>query len=334
MADDVSYDAVIIGAGPAGSMAAWEFSRAGWKALLIDKARFPRDKACGGALSSRALRALPFDISPVVEKRISWHTANNLSRSDVFAATPVMQSIIISRRRFDAFLLDRALACGAMLSVGDRVVRLSLDGSVVRIFTLSREYRAHAVVLACGAGIGLDQDGLLKVSDSPSAFALEACLSVPDTARLQSVMDFDFRFPDAGYSWVFPTASSFNVGLATFSFSAVHLSKRILLDHFHVMADALGGSLSAIRGAPLGIGGLDYHPRGLALYAGDAAGLTSESTGEGISSAIISGRLCARAFIESVRTRVPAADIYMDSLAPMRKWLLRQRERGAALYGL
>jgi len=50
------YDAIVIGAGPAGSMAAWEFASAGWRVLLLDRQQFPREKACGGALTGRAVK--------------------------------------------------------------------------------------------------------------------------------------------------------------------------------------------------------------------------------------------------------------------------------------
>ena len=62
-----SHDVIVVGAGPAGSLAAYRLASAGRKVLLLDKARFPRDKPCGGGVTIRALRQLPFGIDPVVE---------------------------------------------------------------------------------------------------------------------------------------------------------------------------------------------------------------------------------------------------------------------------
>ena len=61
------YDAIVVGAGPAGSTAAIRLAGAGARVLLADKARFPRDKPCGGGLTMRAVRELPVDPQPVVE---------------------------------------------------------------------------------------------------------------------------------------------------------------------------------------------------------------------------------------------------------------------------
>ena len=63
----MSYDVAIIGAGPAGSAAAYRLADAGASVLLLDKATFPRDKPCGGGVTGRAARLLPFSIEPVVE---------------------------------------------------------------------------------------------------------------------------------------------------------------------------------------------------------------------------------------------------------------------------
>ena len=62
-----AFDVAIVGAGPAGSVAAHRLAVAGASVLLVDKAVFPRDKPCGGGVTGRAARLLPFSIEPVVE---------------------------------------------------------------------------------------------------------------------------------------------------------------------------------------------------------------------------------------------------------------------------
>ena len=61
-------DVLVVGAGPAGSATAIHLARSGASVLLADRARFPRDKACGGGVTGRALRQVPCDITPVVER--------------------------------------------------------------------------------------------------------------------------------------------------------------------------------------------------------------------------------------------------------------------------
>jgi len=62
-----TFDVAVVGAGPAGSVAAYRLASAGVSVLLVDKASFPRDKPCGGGVTGRAARVLPFSIDPVVE---------------------------------------------------------------------------------------------------------------------------------------------------------------------------------------------------------------------------------------------------------------------------
>ena len=61
------FDAIVVGAGPAGSTAALRLVRAGARVLLLDRERFPRDKPCGGGLTERAVKQLPVSVDLVVE---------------------------------------------------------------------------------------------------------------------------------------------------------------------------------------------------------------------------------------------------------------------------
>ena len=67
----MKYDVVIVGGGPAGSTAARECAALGLKALILDRAEFPRDKPCGGGVTARTANLLPFSIEPVVGRVVS-----------------------------------------------------------------------------------------------------------------------------------------------------------------------------------------------------------------------------------------------------------------------
>ena len=58
-----TWDAIVVGAGPAGSSTAFRLASAGASVLLLDRAEFPRDKPCGGGVTPRALAHLPVDIA-------------------------------------------------------------------------------------------------------------------------------------------------------------------------------------------------------------------------------------------------------------------------------
>ena len=66
----MKYDVIVIGAGPAGSTAARECAERGLSVLLLEKEEFPRDKPCGGGVTIRAAKLLPFDLQPVIDRSI------------------------------------------------------------------------------------------------------------------------------------------------------------------------------------------------------------------------------------------------------------------------
>ena len=118
MVDDDVWDVAIVGAGPAGSVAALAAlaERPGTRVLLIDRARFPRDKSCGDGIAPHVLDVLgPLGAADVVQ---GWTPLQQLSLSrgphavHGRMARPVW---VIPREIFDARLVDHAVAAGAHL---------------------------------------------------------------------------------------------------------------------------------------------------------------------------------------------------------------------------
>src|SRR5882757_6957096 len=125
------YDVAIVGGGPAGSTAAYRLARAGASVLLVDRATFPRDKPCGGGVTGRAARLLPFSIEPVVEDVVDrlecrLHYGPRFERH---AHAPL--AYMTQRKRLDHFLLERAEEAGADVRQGATVDACELDADVV-----------------------------------------------------------------------------------------------------------------------------------------------------------------------------------------------------------
>src|SRR3989338_8100110 len=102
-------EVIVVGAGPAGGTAAREIAARGASVLLLERARFPRDKPCGGGVTIRCTAMLPFSIDPVVEDvvtgaRLRIRDGRDIERDGGGRTL----SYMTQRRRLDAFLVERA----------------------------------------------------------------------------------------------------------------------------------------------------------------------------------------------------------------------------------
>src|SRR4051812_24689923 len=121
------FDVAVVGAGPAGSTAAYRLATAGARVLLVDRATFPRDKPCGGGVTMRAARLLPFSIEPVVEDTIE-RVECRLAYGPGFARrTRKPIAFMTQRKRLDHFLLEKAAEAGADVRENTKVDARKLD---------------------------------------------------------------------------------------------------------------------------------------------------------------------------------------------------------------
>jgi len=123
-----TYDAIVAGAGPAGSTAARLLAERGVRVLLLDKHRFPRDKPCGGGITLRAASVQDVDLSPVIERtiygaRFSLRLGETFDRKYRAPLTYMTQ-----RCRLDAHLAERAAAAGADFHDGEAVHSVDVGG--------------------------------------------------------------------------------------------------------------------------------------------------------------------------------------------------------------
>ena len=105
-------DVLIVGAGPAGSFLGYLLARTGFDVTIIDKATFPRDKVCGGGLSNKTVELLPFDISPVMQRRVTGAFLTYQNRDTVVKDMGERGGIAVLRSAFDHFLLRKAIDAG------------------------------------------------------------------------------------------------------------------------------------------------------------------------------------------------------------------------------
>ena len=116
-----TYDAIVVGAGPAGSTAARLLAERGASVLLLDRHRFPRDKPCGGGVTLRAAAVSDLDLTSVIERtiygaRFSLRLGETFDRRFREPLTYMTQ-----RCRLDALLAERAAEAGAEFRDGEAV---------------------------------------------------------------------------------------------------------------------------------------------------------------------------------------------------------------------
>jgi len=307
------FDAIVVGAGPAGSTAARELAARGATVLLVEKARFPRDKPCGGGVTTRAARLLPFDLAPVVE-RTAYGVCFSLKMGRSFVRryeTPL--AYLTQRRRLDAYLAEQAVRAGAIFHDGDPLLDLVEERHAVAVRTRTGWARGRALIGADGVnGVVARLAGLLGARDT--AVALEGNAPLADLPRAwEDVLALDLGGVPGGYGWLFPKGDHVNIGVGGWAYLAGGFREHVQrLSRFYRVApatlcDLRGYRLPARRaGAPLA--------RGRIALVGDAAGLVDPLSGEGIYGAVYSGRAAAAAIAAWLDGRAPSLHSYVTTI--------------------
>ncbi|MGE5792813.1 MAG: geranylgeranyl reductase family protein [Bacteroidota bacterium] len=288
------HDVAICGAGPAGSYAAYLLARQGLDVALIDKAVFPREKPCGGALSRKALELVDFDLQPVVQRRVTgaWLACGGRAvRHDANGVVAAMTE----RVELDAFLVERARAAGARFLPGTALQRVTAGADDVSIATSAGELRARYLLGADGVASAVRARvfGRDAIQYAPAVEAL--VYAPPDVvARFADRVLLEVGGMPQGYGWVFGKRDHLNVGV----FSVRGASGiRAHLAAFRARYPALGRyARTRELGHPIPVRHATAVEHGRVWLLGDAAGLVESVLGEGIYFALKSAVLAARAF--------------------------------------
>jgi geranylgeranyl reductase family protein len=309
------FDAIVVGAGPAGSVTAVHLARAGARVLVVDKARFPRDKPCGGGLTMRAVRELPVSVDPVVEHvvdRIGFRLAYGM-RFERHGRGPLIE--MTQRIRLDQHLLEQAVAAGADVRDGVKVTDVEAGEKGVSLRVDGRRVEGDVLVGADGVN-GRVRHGLGLGSDYVLAVALEGNVpleAVGETRyRRRAVLELG-TIP-GGYGWVFPKGDHVNVGVGGWEREGPALRGHLFeLCRQHGIA---ASSVQALRGhrLPLRRPG-SIAASGRAVLVGDAAGLVDPLSGDGMYEAFVSARLASHSVLDLLAGRVPSLDGYTHELA-------------------
>ncbi len=273
------YDAIVVGAGPAGSTAAREAAARGLRVLLLEAKTFPRDKPCGGGVNVRTQRLLPFALGAVAERpihgmRITLRQGGGFSRS-----YPEPMAHLTQRRRLDAFLAERAVAAGAELCEGVAVKTIERSAAGVVVRAEGGAFAGRALVAADGAnGRTARLAGL--AGERWQVVALEGNVTpgggVPE--EWADRMGLDVGCHPGGYGWLFPKGDHLNVGVGVWAPLGPSLRDRLarVTRFYGFDPDVLWG----VRGhhLPVRRPGRRW-PRGTRCWSGTRRGCSTRSRG-------------------------------------------------------
>lgn len=311
-------EVIVAGAGPAGATAARALAAAGVDVLLVDRASFPRNKPCGGGISTRALRRFPW-LRAAIEG-IDQHVVSRLhlegpGGASVDFASPAPCVLLVRRVEFDHALVRAALAQGARMRAGFEITQASADADGVTLRARGGDVlRAPMVVAADGVHSVIGKRLGVNPRWPRTHLAIDM-MEETSTATLRAEQPDQLWAAYAyegleGYAYIFPKARHVNVGIGC------------LLSHFDAEVDAAPETLQAAfvdsllrRGVlhgrrdpatftpyliPVG-GPLPVTTLPRVLWAGDAGGFVNGVTAEGIYYAMVSGTLAGEAIAAARR---------------------------------
>lgn len=316
-----SYDVIITGAGPAGSMLGYYLALKKINVLLIEKKKLPRYKPCGGGLSKRTLDLLPFDISEVVENicptvNISVHNRTVFQHT---AAHPLISMVL--REKFDYFLAGKAVNMGVTLMDNTAFISVTGKAGGLKVQTSRGNYEAKIIVGADGLH-GKTAKALALISEKSSMKGIEMEITgyAPDTiGDLTASACFDFGVIPGGYGWVFPKKNQLSVGLVSISKKIDNM--KCYLDRYLELKNL--EKKTAIRSfqrwrIPYGMPKKAVYANEKGLLVGDAAGLADPITGEGIFYAIKEAELASGIISDSLLHGKEKLHLYNNAMATLR----------------
>ncbi len=320
------YDAIIVGAGPAGCSCAHELLKENKKVLIIDKANFPRHKPCAGGITMKALKELPINIDHLIQHSSQKMMFRFDDNKKIELQNNTGSCVMVIREDFDNYYFNETIKMGADFKKIEKITSIQSLKDKVLINFDGEEYEALYLIGADGVNSTVRKLSS-KLKFKNPVFAYEGLID--KNHNNEEVTEFIFN--KHGYAWIFPKKDHLNVGIGNL-IDKGDGQKLKKLDLYNFVQKRFGtAELKNITGFPIGTEGLNHQTENNNIFlVGDAAGLAETLLGEGIYNAIISGKYAAKSII---RDSSDAKRYYNIFLKQLTKELKLYNKGAKILYG-
>ncbi|MBM3699502.1 MAG: geranylgeranyl reductase family protein [Actinobacteria bacterium] len=317
-----TYDVIISGCGPSGSLLGYLLAQNSIKTLIVEKECFPRHKTCAGGIQHRALGLLPYDISPVIERTISgiYFSFKNKNILLKKYSSPVMYTV--KRSAFDNLCAQKAAGIGCEIKFGEKMLKFELAKNHINVFTDLNEYKSRILVGADGIR-GAVHRHMIKNRKINRIIGYEVEINANNnsenknkTANIYSdgagnIFDFtdnirlDFGGIKRGYCWVFPKNEILSCGIGSPSSNAKKARQylSVFLEKFYGQRNHSGRNFKNMQisahGIPVSAKNMPLCSERV-LNTGDAACLADGFTGEGIYNCLKSSLIASGSIIKAL----------------------------------
>ncbi len=307
------YDVVISGAGPSGSQCAEKLAKSGYNVALIEKDTNWR-KPCGGGVHSSVINLYPQlkNLKKPKIKDIVMHSADFHKLE--FKGAGKEYLIIVDRLELDNLMRKAAIDAGAHLfdknlSYDFIIQEQQKQGIITKSPTGIKEYQGKIVIIADGMGSKLALKSGMRSKWKINELAIGKCSILEGNTRLDKESVYIFFQPFKGYGWIFPLSNErFNVGIFTFGEDNlkfnIHKIYQNFLDNPNIKNYIPDSNYKTIWSSSYlfpaeGVLEKSLYDDNLMLI-GDVGGFVSPISGEGIQTAVTSGKVAAETAIEAL----------------------------------
>ena len=297
---NANYDVLIAGAGPSGISCGITLQKQGVKCCIIDKAKFPREKLCGGLLTNKAYNKI-LELTDGNTDIVDAATLQVVSRVSIARNIEILNS---SNVDIPIRIIDRTILDGELVSYYKKIGGIIKEEEIYKNYNLNDKivesdkdkYKTNYLVKAIGASS--------KSSNANIGFCLEAFVKKEDLLlEEKNSVIIDFGIIDKGYAWIFPSGEYYKIGFGNLYNKGFDYKKRFI--EYLQQLNVKNYEKYEINGAFVPYGKCEdkHNIDDFCILLGDQAGMTDPLYGEGLYFAYKTGIVLANTLNKGLKNK-------------------------------